>query len=1399
MKSYITLFSVLIIALLLNSSSVILSQDFNSLNKLSNKNELKVQGTAKYTDDYGAPLYFKGVVYVRLKVNNILLPFKDNQTQRLYSSTFGIKSLDKFVKVKGITKVEQVFPKVKKLSERILSRPQVKTNQLPDLSNIFMLYFSADEDPVAIARELSKYPEVEYAEPVPVTYPLEIPNDTRYSEQQHLPQMHCPEAWNLHKGENSDGSVIIGICDTGVDWKHPDLINNIYQNLGEDADKDGHVLEYINGTWQFDPGDINGIDDDGNGYIDDFIGWNFYPNDGTPVNDPMGSSQNTHGTHCAGISAGVTNNANGIASVSWNLKFMATKHASNASGNAIYNGFDGIVYLVENGADVINCSWGGSGYSQTGQLAINYATSLGAIVVAAAGNNNSSAPFYPAAYQNIVSVASVAVNDKKAYYSNYGYTVDVSAPGGDAYVDGGILSTVPNNGYAKYQGTSMAAPQVTGLIGFVKSYLPNKSNDAIIRRVIGNVDNIESLNPNYPGMLGTGRINAYKALLNDFTSKFPLKIVFNSVIHKKTNNIYELSYNIFNYSEDGANSVKITLSSSDPKINIINPIGYTSVAPNGPTNTGYINSFSITQNANSFATLHIHLDGIDNQIQAGTDFDFQIYCGQNGILVYEKYNNGPTSSGTFINNYLTTNNYPNVVYTNSTITNLIGFDYLFLSMGNANSYDYAMLDNNLALHLQNFLENGGRVYLESGDALGYEQEGNHTLLSLFGIANGYDGAPSHTFAGLTGNVGTVTEGMQFTQTTQNPYGWIDYFDPSPTGKVAFFEPGVGNVAIQHSGSYNQKTFAFSYAISKLVDGNPPSTRNILLQRILDFFGVYNQAPNAVVLLNPANNSNFYPGSQVNFQWNSLTNAWDYELQIAKDNNFNNIVFDNIITGTSIQYLHSQFDLNTYYFWRVRARNNNGYGGWSDVWNFRISEALPGKVILISPNNNATVNTLTPTFSWQPIQNASYYTIEIFNDAQFTSNFLSVSGLTSTTYVPPISLTHNKTYYWRVRASNGGGNGDWSDARAVTIYMCSNSVTLSSPANNSQNLDITPQFTWSADQYATSYNLQISTNPYFAILSANYSNIPSNQFIVTNNLNYNTTYYWRVRSYNNCGYSNWSETFKFTTKDLPFEINISDKSTCKSQSIELGTKDGTGNVVTVTGGSGNFQYNWYPNTNLINYNTGNPTAVNPNITTNYTLTVKDLVTGVTKTANLTLTVYPSINITMPLFAMMKIGTFLNLNTKIQNISGGMPPYTTSWSDNYGNVLNPPIISPPLGAYTYWLAVNDDKGCSALKRIIIFVTSNKDGADDEITIAGETGNNILATYPSPVKDELNVFLYSIDNKNADWTISNLIGQDLLKGQFIGNTTKVIDMSNLPVGVYILRLTCGDEVISQKIIKN
>ena len=127
-----------------------------------------------------------------------------------------------------------------------------------------------------VAAAFAADPNIEYAEPVYVYHASEIPDDPMYNNQQHLPQIMAAEAWDIHKGEDGTEEIVIAIIDTGVDWLHPDLTANTWQNLGEDADQDGVTLEYNNWVWERDPDDLNGIDDDKNGLIDDVIGWDFH-------------------------------------------------------------------------------------------------------------------------------------------------------------------------------------------------------------------------------------------------------------------------------------------------------------------------------------------------------------------------------------------------------------------------------------------------------------------------------------------------------------------------------------------------------------------------------------------------------------------------------------------------------------------------------------------------------------------------------------------------------------------------------------------------------------------------------------------------------------------------------------------------------------------------------------------------------------------------------------------------------------------------------------------------------------------------------------------------------------------------------------------------------------------
>jgi len=294
---------------------------------------------------------------------------------------------------------------------------------LPDLSRIYRITFPEEENVHMVAEVFNKDPNIEYAEPIPVNYPDDIPDDILYDQCQHLPQIFAPEAWDIHHGEDGP-EIVIAIIDNGVYWKHIDLTENIWQNLGEDFDGDGNTLEFIGGEWIFDPDDINNFDDDGNGFTDDFIGWDIVANN----NDPDHNSGEDHGTHTSGIAAGMTNNGVGIASISWNVKTMPIQVA-NPDGQFV-GAYDGIIYAAENGADFISNSWGGLNYSLANQEVIDYVSGLGSIMIASAGNEGRIVPHYPSDYTGVVSVSSVSVDDTKAGYSSFGPATDISAPGG---------------------------------------------------------------------------------------------------------------------------------------------------------------------------------------------------------------------------------------------------------------------------------------------------------------------------------------------------------------------------------------------------------------------------------------------------------------------------------------------------------------------------------------------------------------------------------------------------------------------------------------------------------------------------------------------------------------------------------------------------------------------------------------------------------------------------------------------------------------------------------------------------------------------------------------------------------------------------------------------------------
>jgi len=370
------------------------------------------------------------------------------------------------------------------------------------LRRVLRLELARDADAASLAARLKALPGAVYAESAPIrTLDVvkepsapprgldEIPGDPLYPQQYFHPLIQTPAAWDRTHGEG----VVVAVVDNGTDWDHPDLYANLWVNPGED----------LNGNGLVDGSDWNGVDDDGNGFVDDLRGWDFY--DGDPDPSPevsQGGSYDNHGTHTAGLVAAVMNNR-GVVGTAPGCDLMPIRAGY---GGSIFQGLEGIIYAAHNGADIISLSWGGPGSSSYEQDIITDAGAQGALVVAAAGNENSSLPHYPAAYEGVLSVAWLNANDTKAGGSNYGAWVALGAPGTS------ILSLFPSSSYGTSSGTSMATPMVAGVAALVRAFHPSWSVDQVLTQLVSTADDISLKNPAYPGMLGAGRINAYRAV-----------------------------------------------------------------------------------------------------------------------------------------------------------------------------------------------------------------------------------------------------------------------------------------------------------------------------------------------------------------------------------------------------------------------------------------------------------------------------------------------------------------------------------------------------------------------------------------------------------------------------------------------------------------------------------------------------------------------------------------------------------------------------------------------------------------------------------------------------------------------------------------------------------------------
>jgi subtilisin family serine protease len=345
-----------------------------------------------------------------------------------------------------------------------------------------------ERDVQATCAELKTDPAVEHAQPNYIYHPCNTPNDPEFADQYAHQLIQMEDAWEISTGSRD---VVVAVLDTGVDVNHPDLKDNMWTNADEIPS--------------------NGLDDDGNGYVDDVYGWNFGGdnNDVTPELSFRYYSVAGHGTEVSGVIAAVGNNGLGVCGVNWQCSIMALRLNLDFTTEEAAEGLD---YATANGARIVNMSFGGDVFGPEGDLvlkaAIDNAYEQGVLLVASAGNSDTSRTNYPAGFPNVMAVASTNGEDAKTGHSTFGTWVDIAAPGTD------IVTTDLGGDYLATAGTSFSSPYVVAVAALVLSHRPELTHIQVRAILENTTDEVYygDVDPNL-GYIGTGRVNAYSALM----------------------------------------------------------------------------------------------------------------------------------------------------------------------------------------------------------------------------------------------------------------------------------------------------------------------------------------------------------------------------------------------------------------------------------------------------------------------------------------------------------------------------------------------------------------------------------------------------------------------------------------------------------------------------------------------------------------------------------------------------------------------------------------------------------------------------------------------------------------------------------------------------------------------
>ncbi len=756
-------------------------------------------------------------------------------------------------------------------------------NSISPMSNVYKVSFSKDSDIDKILKEFNNNPQVEYAEPNYLYQTFVLPNDTYFDQQWALNQSNdhdidTPDAWNITTG---NGSIVVAVIDTGVDWDHPDLADNIWNNTHESVD---------------------GSDTDGNGYIDDIRGWDFYSNDSNPADD------HGHGSHCSGVIGAVGNNSIGIAGICWNCSIMPIKALSSSGGGYSDDLANAIYYAVDNGANIISMSWGGYTESSLITDAINYAHNNSVVLVAAAGNSNLDRKSYPAGYDSVIAVAATNQTDSKASFSNWGSWVDIAAPGVDIY------STFEGDTYYEASGTSMACPHVAGLAALLLSY-----NSSLTPQKLLNIlkTSSESINSDY--FIGAGRINAYRSLLYDEiptaiinSSNFDNEFTNNITIYGTANGSSFTNYSLlYGYGLYPSSWTEVTSSANKVNDSLLGQWNTSNVSD------GYYSLKLVVNSTGVLNSIDVEYVKINNNITT-------IYVGGSGPSNYSNIQNAVNDAGNGDSVYVYNGTYNESIMITSDI-DISAESNLNTIIQTNYTTDYAFWVDSNRCNISNFYFNRnqiGVVYTSNNGSVIENNRFNGTYYCIYLLSNisGYSISPISLSGSSRGNTSIRNNVMT---------------NCSIAGIIT-----VGDFITIENNTVNGTTLDFFGIDIKLVMGSMIWGKNNSLQNNLFndcYGGVYPYFMNTSTI----NNNNIHNcdyglisgySNNNTMQNNIINNSNLSGLAISYSSN-NNTFYKNTISNTTSKGIDidSSCENNSFYYNTIKSNSDNARDLGTNNW------------------------------------------------------------------------------------------------------------------------------------------------------------------------------------------------------------------------------------------------------------------------------------------------------------------------------------------------------------------------------------------------------------------------------------------------------------------------------------